>query len=75
STELAKSSHSGKMIRSTWKGGLSLSSPFKLQLFKDPLVNERFTLDEINAKIKETFEKEGLKNIRFEFAVTDKNDD
>jgi two-component system phosphate regulon sensor histidine kinase PhoR len=48
---------------------------FHLHVLKPPTVGEKFSLPEVNAKLKYAFESRGLKEMKFEFAVINGNDD
>lgn len=45
----------------------------RLDFFKAPTVDTKFTKDEIELKLHKAFEKEGLGNLIFEFAIIDGN--
>lgn len=65
-------------------GGLKFGRRQGLQLFPDdlsfnigrmPTISDRYTKAEIQDKLNKAFKKEGLENVRFEFAVTSNSDD
>ncbi|MBV9961491.1 MAG: HAMP domain-containing histidine kinase [Parafilimonas sp.] len=65
-------------------GGLKLGKRQGLQLFPDdlsynigrmPTISDRYTTAEIQDKLVKAFEKEGLQDVRFEFAITSNSDD
>jgi two-component system phosphate regulon sensor histidine kinase PhoR len=73
-TDLGKTVYRGQ-LRVPRRGGLSFNSDFHLHLLKPPTVDEKFSLQEIQAKIQSAFEAQGLKNAKFEFAVASENGD
>lgn len=73
-SELSKSVYNGR-LRLPRRGGLTFSSDFHLYVLKPPTVEEKFSPQEVQAKLKAAFENQGLKNLKFEFAVTNTNDD
>ena len=73
--DLGKKVYSGQILRLPRRGGLTFSSDFHLHLLKPPTVEEKFPQQEIQAKLKTAFDHQNLKNIKFEFAVTNTNDD
>lgn len=65
-------------------GGLKFGKRQGLQLFpgdlsfniiRTPTISDRFTTAEIQEKLNKAFKKEGLENVRFEFAITSNSDD
>jgi two-component system phosphate regulon sensor histidine kinase PhoR len=46
------------------------SDPFTMELMRVPLVAERYTVEDVNDKIRKAFNKVGLKNTRFEFSIS-----
>jgi two-component system phosphate regulon sensor histidine kinase PhoR len=75
SIELRKGVFAGK-LRLPRRGGMTFSSDFHLHPIKPPTVAEKFSIDEIYLKIRNEFDKaKNLKNLKFEFAVTNANDD
>ncbi|MEO8711249.1 MAG: HAMP domain-containing sensor histidine kinase [Parafilimonas sp.] len=65
-------------------GGLKLGKRQGLQLFPDdlsfniarlPSISDRYSTAEIQDKLNKAFKKEGLENVRFEFAITSNSDD
>ncbi len=73
--DLGKSSNSAQAMKLSRRGGLKLGSAFQLHLFKPPMVEEKFTEAEINAKIRKEFNRLNLDKLKFEFAISDFNDD
>lgn len=75
SKDLSKTVYSNQLLRLPRRGGLTFSSDFHVHPLKPPAVEDKFTLQEVEAKIRSGFERENLKNIHFEFAVINTNDD
>jgi len=46
------------------------SDPFTMELMRVPLVAERYTAEDINDRLRKSFNKVGLKNLRFEFSIS-----
>ncbi len=74
-TDLGKSTYTGQVLRLNRRGGLSLGSEFQLHVFKSPTVEEKFTPEEIQLKIRKSFDRLNLNKLKFEFAITNTNDD
>jgi two-component system phosphate regulon sensor histidine kinase PhoR len=74
-TDLGKSTYSGQVLRWNKRGGLSLGSDFQLRVFKSPTVEEKFTVGDIQSKIRKSFDRLNLDKLKFEFAITNTNDD
>jgi two-component system phosphate regulon sensor histidine kinase PhoR len=74
-TELGKKVYTGQILRLPRRGGLTFSSDFHLHVLKPPTVEEKFTQSEIQTKLKTEFEKVNLKNLKYEFAITNTSDD
>ncbi|MEN9685645.1 MAG: hypothetical protein RLZZ28_1431 [Bacteroidota bacterium] len=73
-SELSKSVYNGQ-LRLPRRGGLTFSSDFHLHALKPPTVEEKFSLNELQTKLVAAFERKGLHNLKFEFAVTNSSDD
>ena len=73
--ELSKRVYTGQMLRLPRRGGLTFSSDFHLHVLKPPTVEEKFSLQEIHTKIRNAFDRTNLKEIKFEFGITNTNDD
>ena len=73
--ELGKKVYSGQVLRLPRRGGLTFSSDFHLHVLKPPTVDEKFTPQEIQVKLRNGFNRVNLKNLNFEFAVINANDD
>src|SRR6185503_6925627 len=46
------------------------SEQFKLELMKPPTIAQKFTEQEGGEKLRKAFEDQGLKDVKFEFAIT-----
>jgi two-component system phosphate regulon sensor histidine kinase PhoR len=66
--ELSKNTYT-RQFRLPKRGALSLNSDFFQRILKPPTVEEKFSLQEVQQKLKTAFESRGLKNLRFEFAI------
>ncbi len=75
SNELSKKVYSGQMLRLPRRGGLTFSSDFHLHMLKPPTVEEKFSFQEVDAKLKQAFENANLHNIKYEFGITNTSDD
>jgi two-component system phosphate regulon sensor histidine kinase PhoR len=73
--ELSKSVYTGQVLRLPRRGGLTFSSDFHLHVLKPPTVEEKYSPQEIQVKIRNAFDRTNLKNLKFEFGVTNTNDD
>ncbi len=73
--ELSKSVYTGQVLRLPRRSGLTFSSDFHLHVLKQPTVEEKFTQQEIYTKIRNAFDRLNLKQLKFEFGVTNTNDD
>ena len=72
--ELSKSVYTGK-LRIPRRGGLTFSSEFHLHVLKPPTVEEKFSPEEIQKKIDNEFSRLNLKHLKYEFGITNANDD
>ncbi|HEY4110666.1 HAMP domain-containing sensor histidine kinase [Puia sp.] len=64
-----RGSNVGKVLR--LKPGLwHPSDPFTMELMRVPTVAERYTVEDITDKMRKAFDRVGLKNTRFEFAIS-----
>jgi two-component system phosphate regulon sensor histidine kinase PhoR len=75
SMDLSKSVNATKVLRLPRRGGLTFSSEFHLHVIKPPTVQEKFTPQEVHNRIRSAMDRQNLKHMDFEFAVTDMNDD
>jgi two-component system, OmpR family, phosphate regulon sensor histidine kinase PhoR len=46
------------------------SDPFTMELMRVPLVAERYTVEDVNEKIRKAFGKFGIRNVHFEFSIS-----
>lgn len=67
--DLSKVVYGGHSMRQPRRGGLRLGSDFPLYIVKPPTVEEKFSLQEVYARLKNAFDIEEIKGVRFEFAV------
>ena len=74
SKDLGKNVYNTQSLKLPRRGGL-FNSEFHIHSLKTPTVDEKFTLQEIQEKIKKAFEKVNLKDLKFEYGVTNINDD
>ncbi|MDD2793554.1 MAG: HAMP domain-containing sensor histidine kinase [Sediminibacterium sp.] len=75
--DLGKSTGSGQAMSLSRRGRgmLSLGPAIQQYLFRRPSVDQKFTQDEIANRIRKEFKRVDLDKVKFEFAVTDFNDD
>lgn len=75
--DLGKSAGSGQAMSLSRRGrGMLLLGPAIQQyLFRRPSVDQKFSQEEIAGRIRKEFKRVDLDNVKFEFAVTDFNDD
>lgn len=52
-----------------------LPDDLSMNILRTPAVAERFSIAEINIKLKKAFSNEGLNDLRYEFAITSNSDD
>jgi two-component system phosphate regulon sensor histidine kinase PhoR len=72
--ELGKNVYNGQTLHLPRRGGL-FNSEFHLHPLKTPNVEEKFSLQEIQTKIRKSFDEVNLKDLKFEFAVANASDD
>ncbi len=72
--DLGKNVYNGQTLKLPRRGGL-FNSEFHIHNLKTPTVEEKFSPQEIQTKISKAFEEANLKELKFEFAVTNTNDD
>lgn len=70
-SDIGKSTRSSQPLRLNRRGGLLLGSELQIKLFRQPTVEERFTMEEVRDKISKEFHRVKLNNLKFEFAVSD----
>ncbi|TAH09066.1 MAG: sensor histidine kinase [Sphingobacteriia bacterium] len=74
-SELGRQTHSSQVLRLSGRGSSSLGRNFPLNFFRQPTVEEKFAALEIQNKIRNAFDARNLNKLKFEFAVTNPNDD
>ncbi len=72
--DLGKNVYTGQVLKLPRRGGL-FNSEFHVHSLKVPTVEEKFTIQEVQAKIKNAIESVNLKDVTFEFAVTNPSGD
>lgn len=72
--DLGKNVYSGQLLRLPRRGGL-FNSEFHLHSIKPPTVDEKFTVQEVQLKIRNAIQRANLKDVNFEFAIANTNDD
>lgn len=70
-TDIGKSTRSSQPLRLNRRGGLLLGTELQIKLFRQPTVEERFTMEEVREKISKEFQRVKLSNLKFEFAISD----
>ncbi|MBH2005114.1 MAG: HAMP domain-containing histidine kinase [Sphingobacteriia bacterium] len=75
--DLGKSTGSGQAMSLSRRGRsmLSLGPAIQQYLLRRPSVDQKFTQEEIAVRIRKEFKRVDLDKVKFEFAVTDFNDD
>jgi two-component system phosphate regulon sensor histidine kinase PhoR len=63
-------SQQGKSLRLKPSVLFRPADPFTEALMRVPLVAERYTVEDVNEKIRKAFNKQGLGNTRFEFSIS-----
>lgn len=69
--DIGKSTRSSQPLRLNRRGGFLLGSELQIKLFRQPTVEERFTMEEVRDKIAKEFQRVKLNNLKFEFAISD----
>lgn len=69
--DIGRTTRAAQPLRLNRRGGLLLGSELQIRMFKQPTVEERFTMEEVRDKIAKEFERVQLGNLKFEFAVSD----
>lgn len=67
--KLNNSSQGSQRLRIPRRGGLTFNSDFHLHLLKPPTIDQRFTFQDIYGMLKREFDANGLREIKFEFAI------
>lgn len=69
--DIGKTTRSSQPLRLSRRGGLLLGSDLQIKLFRQPTVEERFTMEEVRGKIEKEFNRVQLGKLKFEFAISD----
>jgi two-component system phosphate regulon sensor histidine kinase PhoR len=69
--DIGKTTRSSQPLSLNRRGGLLLGSELQIKLFRQPTVEERFTMEEVREKIEKEFERVQLGKLKFEFAISD----
>ena len=72
--ELGKNVYNSQLLRLPKRSGM-FNSDFHWHVTKTPTIEEKFSQQEIQAKIKKAFEGVNLKDLQFEFAIANTNAD
>ena len=56
-------------------GSRGSADMFRMNLGQPPTISQRYTADEVYNKLRAAFDKEDLRNLRFEFAITSDKDE
>ena len=70
-TDIGKSTRSSQPLRLNRRGGFLLGTELQIKLFRQPTVEERFTMEEVRDKISKEFQRVKLNNLKYEFAISD----
>ncbi|TAF51558.1 MAG: sensor histidine kinase [Sphingobacteriia bacterium] len=73
--DLAKATRTGQVLRLSRRSPLGLGSEFQFRLYRQPTIEEKFAMEEVQGKIRKAFDRQNLDKLKFEFAVTNTNDD
>ncbi len=66
--DLYKSVYGGKIMRPR-QGGIGFNSGFHLHLLKPPTIDEKFSAQDVRAKLEKVFVTKEWRNLKFEFAI------
>ncbi len=66
--DLYKSVYGGQIMRPR-QGGIGFNSGFHLHLLKPPSIDEKFSAQEVRAKLEKVFVTKEWRNLEFEFAI------
>lgn len=66
--DLYKSVYGGQIMRPR-QGGIGFNSGFHLQLLKPPTIDEKFSAQDVRAKLEKVFVTKEWRNLKFEFAI------
>ncbi|SJZ73348.1 sensor histidine kinase [Sediminibacterium ginsengisoli] len=73
--ELGRVVYNGPVLRVPRRNSLRLNSDFPLNLMKPTSVEEKFSAQDVQAKLRRAFDSEELKKIKFEFAILNPSDE
>jgi len=66
--DLYKSVYGGKIMRPR-QGGIGFNSDFHIHLLKPPTIDEKFSAQDVRAKLEKVFVTKEWRNLEFEFAI------
>lgn len=66
--DLYKSVYGGQIMRPR-QGGIGFNSGFHLHLLKPPTIDEKFSAQDVRAKLEKVFVTKEWRNLKFEFAI------
>ncbi|PZX63638.1 two-component system phosphate regulon sensor histidine kinase PhoR [Hydrotalea sandarakina] len=72
--DLSKSMHYTPSLRFPKRPGFRIANDF-LSLIKPPAISDRFSQQDIDQKLRSAFHKSNIKDLNFEFAITNNNDE
>jgi two-component system phosphate regulon sensor histidine kinase PhoR len=73
--DLSKAVYGSQAIRPQRRGGMRLGPDFPLYVLRPRTVAEKFSLQDVNARLKNAFDVEEIRGTKFEFAVFNSNAD
>jgi len=72
--DLSKSMHYTPSLRFPKRPGFRIANDF-MSLIKPPAISDRFSQQDIDQKLRSAFHKSNIKDLNFEFAITNNNDE
>ncbi|WP_253810466.1 sensor histidine kinase [Hydrotalea flava] len=72
--DLSKSMHYTPSLRFPKRPGYRIANDF-LSLIKPPAISDRFSQQDVDHKLRSAFHKANIKDLNFEFAITNNNDE
>ncbi|MDE3125025.1 MAG: HAMP domain-containing histidine kinase [Bacteroidota bacterium] len=72
--DLSKSMHYTPSLRFPKRPGFRIANDF-LSLIKPPAISDRFSQHDVDYKLRSAFHKANIKDLNFEFAITNNNDE
>lgn len=72
--DLSKSMHYIPSLRFPKRPGFRIANDF-LSLIKPPAISDRFSQQDVDHKLRTAFQKANIKDLNFEFAITNNNDE